>query len=512
MVAVLISLLLAGLYALLVLPSKAAFLFRMFIGLIITWPVLVLYGTIELPAGVPDIHYHRAYIGFLIVVLLGSVVLSQLKKNGAGELGIDSSLMAASAPPIFCGIRAWSGEKEYQRVALEAGQTLERDIHSQPARFLCLPFCVIGYLFFTAVALVHGLAVGISGSDAIATFGDAVLIPVCVYLFTKYLVDTREKVKWLLWSLLLALSVVCLTGLYERVLDLQHSAFPIAAYTDEGDTRYLGVPGGRAAGVMASPVVYGALMGFAALCSAVCMMHSNRFVCRAFLSVLAFVFVYAVFVSYTRAAWISVFFAAFCAQFYIRGLWKITVPLNLLGCALLFLFWSVLQSNDVMQNRVLETGNITGRLDRFIWSWEQFLEAPILGQGPGALDTMFPTAFPYSGFMSSHNTYMTILVDKGVLVFVFLVAVIIRWLRLGLLFLKRTSADLIERSFVAALLGLICIWVLCGMSTELSYFTYFTALLWIAGGCIEKLSLAEQADENRSQEVRSSLTKGHTGE
>ncbi len=77
MVTLMILALLGILYVLIVFPWRAPLFFRLFLGLIITWPVLHLYMTVSLPAGVPDLHYQRAYIGLLLVVAFLSALLGE---------------------------------------------------------------------------------------------------------------------------------------------------------------------------------------------------------------------------------------------------------------------------------------------------------------------------------------------------------------------------------------------------------------------------------------------------
>ena len=48
--------------AFLILPWLVIDPFRLFIWLIVTWPVLTLYARIPLPAGIPDITYERILV------------------------------------------------------------------------------------------------------------------------------------------------------------------------------------------------------------------------------------------------------------------------------------------------------------------------------------------------------------------------------------------------------------------------------------------------------------------
>ena len=125
-------------------------------------------------------------------------------------------------------------------------------------------------------------------------------------------------------------------------------------------------------------------------------------------------------------------------------------------------------------------------MERIVWSWDRFLEHPILGQGPGALDAMMQTVYQ-EGFDTSHNTYLTMMVDYGFVRFALFLAVVASWLTRAGLILASNRRGQFEYSVVAAMVGFLMIWLLSGMSIELKLFPYFGALFWIAGGVIERL-------------------------
>lgn len=309
-----------------------------------------------------------------------------------------------------------------------------------------------------------------------------------MYFLTKKLVVSRQRLVWLLGAFIVAALIVCLTGLYERVLDLSESAFPISPHDEAGSTRYLGVPGGRASGVVGSPAVYGGVLGLGLLTSLCCLVHARKTPTKLLLGGVALLLAYGVLVSYTRSAWISVSIAMLFAPFYFKGLWKVTMPVAVIAAFVIAFTWDGLQQNEIVQNRVTESDNVTGRIERFTWSWERFLERPVLGRGSGALNELMRREFPVGGFATSHNTYMTMLVDNGVLAFACFWAVVLGWMAKAIFVLRSKPHDQFEQSAVAAMVGFLAIWLLCGMSLELSYFTYYTTLFWTAGAIIERLN------------------------
>ena len=77
MVILLILTELVVLYVLVIMTRQLPLIFRLFLGLLMTWPVLSLYLQIDLPAGVPDIQYSRAYVGAMMICVLISAVVAR---------------------------------------------------------------------------------------------------------------------------------------------------------------------------------------------------------------------------------------------------------------------------------------------------------------------------------------------------------------------------------------------------------------------------------------------------
>ena len=480
MLALLFIALLGVLYVLVVVPWPFPLTFRLLIGLIICWPFFSFYVEVPLPAGFPDLKFHRGGVLLLLGMVLSSTYLAPKPVSEDARERLKRFVDRARNPA-----RARQATSRHQ------------------GQFASIPMAVIGYVVLKLVAIINGMATGVTTTAVIAGYLDTTLLPVGLYFLIKSLVTSRRLLAWLIGALMVAALIICLSGLYERALDLTASAFPISAHNDAGDTRYLDVPGGRAAGMVGSPAVYGGIMGMGLLTSLACLVSVKRTRLRLLLSCIAMVFAYGVFVTFTRSVWLSVFVVLAVAQFYLRGLWKFTFP-AMVVCALVgAIVWTGLQQNELVQNRVLDDQNVIGRIDRAVWSWQQFLERPILGRGPGALDHMMPKQFSMDGFSTSHNTYLTMLVDNGILVFACFCAVAFRWFQKTKSATRSDQPFGFERSVAVAMFGFVGIWLLCGMSLELSYFPYYNALFWIAGAIIEQASDACVADP--------SLTDPHDG-
>src|SRR5262249_24473115 len=145
------------------------------------------------------------------------------------------------------------------------------------------------------------------------------------------------------------------------------------------------------------------------------------------------------------------------------------------GMTLLMAFEAVV-GNQILQSRVLEEDNVTGRVERINVSWERFWEKPLLGWGPGALDVLLRQEFGLEkGFNVSHNTYMTMLVDGGLLQFLTFIALIIAWAVQSIQVFAGRPARSFERGAAGVLLGSIVVYLMSGFALELRFFSYFTS-------------------------------------
>jgi hypothetical protein len=357
-----------------------------------------------------------------------------------------------------------------------------------------IPFLIKVYVGLVGLSIVHSALVGNSGSTAIATFLDSTLVPLGVYFLAKQYVNSRQRLWWLMAAITASAFIVAFTGIYENTLDLAESPFPIEPINENGDTRWTGVPGGRAAGVLANPAIFGGVVGMGLLSCLALLAHCNARSKQFLFASVALVLTYGVFVCYTRSAWISVAVAILFAQFFLGGLWKITTPLMVSAVVVLGIAWGALAKNEVVQNRVLEKDNVTGRIERIVFSWERFLEQPVLGRGPGSLDQMMQQVYQ-ENFDTSHNTFMTMLVDLGLIRFALFFAVVVRWFTQAARVIRSGLKDQFEGSVAAVMVGFFLIWLLSGMNLELNYFPFFIALFWLAGAVVERLSLHVRATE-----------------
>lgn len=240
------------LFLLLAVLRQLPLVFRIFLGLIITWPVLNLYVQIDLPAGVPDIHYARAGVfGLVLCVIVTAAIAAKYRRSLATtnralkqrRQQFDQRPQSAIDPSTEPQSDAVPSQAISSAQPMAASSQAEQGGEGYRGNVSGVPLLVTAYVGLVGASFVTGFATGSVGSTAVATFLDSTLIPVAMYLFTRKYVDSPRRLVWLLGAILFSSMVICLTGIYENTMDFTHSPFPIAPINESGDTRWLGVPG-----------------------------------------------------------------------------------------------------------------------------------------------------------------------------------------------------------------------------------------------------------------------------
>lgn len=409
-------------FLLLVLPWMIQDAFRIFIWLIVTWPLLYIFVRISLPAGIPDVTYERVLVPLLVCVFILEVIILKRRRIKLTTLDILALVYAVAqlSSRLFVIWFGWTGDLD-----------------------------------------LNGLL-------------DGILIPLVLYWVVKSLLISRGHLKWLLRAFVIACLLISLTGLFEQAMGVKVFDYGTGSEADWGQ---------RATGAMRNPAVFGAVLGMGILAGFSLLSHTKRKLPQAALKATIWILLYGVFASYTRSAWISVFFVLFAAQFFVNNMWKRTLPIFILGLLLLAFIWPRLPSSSSIVQRTLTENTITNRLDLMDLGWKLFLERPFLGWGSNALNTISRG----QGLVASHNIYLTFLVDGGVVLFlsffVFFGYLLAEAIRIYGMFEKGS----LERNALVAMVGSILIFLLSGLSVELRYFGFINALVWICAGVIDFL-------------------------
>jgi len=415
-------------FVFIVLPWLLQDAFRLFIWLIVTWPLLDIFVRVELPAGVPDITYAR-----VMVLLLVCIIILELLMRRRHLLKITT-----------------------------------------------LDFLALIYIVTQTSSRLFVLWFGGVGSFDLNGLLDIVLIPISMYWIIKNLLSSQANIKWFLYGIVIVSLFICFTGLYEQVVGAEYNLFT-------GMTRWMDVPGGRAAGVLDNPAIFGATLGMGILASMVCLNHAKGTFLRITYMIVIAILYYGVFASYTRSAWLSVFMVLFTAQFFIGNLWKKILPILVVGLLVL-----IPVGGTILLERVFFEDSITTRVNIYQVAWEHFLEKPIFGWGYGAIDTFGIEQVGYS----SHDIYLSFLVDGGVIMLISFLAIAIYLLVSAMSVYSLTEKNSINRNSLVVVTGFILIFLMSGLVLELRFFGYFNVLFWISAGVIEYLRSMVRMDRS----------------
>lgn len=408
--------------------------FKLFIWLIVTWPLLALFVRFPLPAGIPDLSYDR-----VLVLLLLSIVILQ----------------------------ALVSKRKLQRITT-------------------LDILVIVYMLAQTISRISVIWFGGLGTPDLNGLLDIILMPSIMYWAAKNIIVSKLHMKWLLCALVIACLLICLTGLYEQATGVRVFKSRISLGGTEVVYQWIDSQGGlRAAGVLGNPAIYGATLGMGILAGLAYLSYAKPKVIKASLVATIGILLYGVFASLTRSAWLSVTAVLFPALFLINGLWKKTLPIIALGLLLFSMLWSMLPDSSKIIQRALTTKTINQRFEVINIGVERFLEKPLTGWGAGALNI-----FNLAGAgITSHNTYLTFLVDGGLVLFLCFCAAIGFLLTRVTNVFRMTKRGSLERNVLVAMTGSILIYLLSGMALELRYFGYFNTLFWICAGVIDLLGI-----------------------
>jgi O-antigen ligase len=162
--------------------------------------------------------------------------------------------------------------------------------------------------------------------------------------------------------------------------------------------------------------------------------------------------------------------------------------------------WGAISSTQVYKSRFSNTSNVQIRVVIDQLSVNLAERKPIFGWGYGSFDvaksqaSFDPSPFTRDVvlFYTSHNTFLTILVETGL---VGLCLVVLQWLVLA----RRTLAPVLrgtsqEWTFVA-LVSMLAVWVIAAGTFDMRFFPLGMALPWLAAGLMRQVDLDRQTSE-----------------
>jgi O-antigen ligase len=245
----------------------------------------------------------------------------------------------------------------------------------------------------------------------------------------------------------------------------------------------------RAVATLSGSGVLGAFLGAAiALATAILLWDGPRSLRLPSIATLA-VTVPGIFFTLTRgpilAALIVVAAMIAVRRSGVRWIWA---GVAILTAVAIVMSWGAISSTSVYKNRVTQRSNVEGRLLIDSWSIKLFERRPITGYGYGSFDAvknaaqLSPGNLPLASGIdyTSHNTFLTILVELGALGLLLLA---FPWLKVTYEALRGVmSRSVPDPWLVVGCAGMVGTYVLTGLSTDMRFFSIVPALAWIAVG------------------------------
>jgi O-antigen ligase len=271
-------------------------------------------------------------------------------------------------------------------------------------------FAMLGYL------LVSILSILLQNNDPMQTlirFYDAVIIPMCLYGIVRISMPGKGLVRWLI-----PLAVF---------ITVTQAGIGILSWIRPGllPSAWLGYAGERATGSVNNPGVFTTTLVFGSFISLHTAMNMRSGWKRGALIGVFLLMIYGVFISYSRASWLmgAVMLMGVLLvypRFVIRVM-VILVPLALIGG--LFIFDDQVQwARQRLESEEAENSALS-RLPVLVAAYRMFQDKPIFGWGYDNFDRFdrrYQARFgdianPVEKDLTSHNVYMTLLAEQGVI-------------------------------------------------------------------------------------------------
>lgn len=357
---------------------------------------------------------------------------------------------------------------------------------ADPVYITLLVFVIVGVLnaVFVRVTSDHVLRFGTAMRsrevvETLQTLTDHYLLAFAAFFVARNLADDRRKLETILEVLPLIALYLGPIGLIEHVTGrTMFVPSQVLLWNDAS----------RAAGPLKNPAVYGVVLGICAVCGLHSLAAARSIPVKAVYILAIVSALVGEAMTFTRSAWLVPVLAISVMLVLYQGKRRILAAWVLTGCVLLCCFIPLMLNSASFVKRVGDTDAINGRIvatrnllsmigDRTAWGFGlnnvDFYKVNYPVHIPGIRYTVGPT---------SHNTFLTILVEMGLMGFVpyviTLVIVFGRWLSVyrG----KGLPSDLSRRRAAAVL----CAAALCYLATalviDMRFFRFVEYLFWIS--------------------------------
>ena len=337
-------------------------------------------------------------------------------------------------------------------------------------------------LFLAAYIPVSFLFLDNMSGDLVRKFLDRMLIPIIMYLAVRSSHLDKKNIKILEWTVLIVAIIQISIGFSSWVFP---SLLPRVWRHNIGY---------RTAGSLGDPAVYTSLLAFCALLLINAAMQRKKDLIRFFYLIISGLCFLGVFISLSRGSWVGgvlvivglvIFFGKKIIQVILSG-----------GFVLLILAISLFSDQiSMVTKRINEQQPIDDRIVVSDAMLQMVLEKPIMGWGYDSLNSNLAnyyrnvgSASINIGFTTSHNTFLTVLTELGIVGFLLYILPFIWLLKQSINIWNDKKEKNNDRWFL-----LISIWLGClqyfvvSNFMDMRFFPIGLTLWWIILGLIANL-------------------------
>lgn len=246
----------------------------------------------------------------------------------------------------------------------------------------------------------------------------------------------------------------------------------------------------RSVATLVSPGTLGLFLGCGiALALAVLAWNGPRGLRRPAVVALAFA-VPGLLVTFTRGPVVATAIGALAVLFLARKARLATIIAAAVAVLALVAMWSQLTQSELYQRRIADRTNIAGREDIQEVSLRAAAKKPVAGWGYGSFERAkaassqdFTPRIEGSLDTTSHNGFLTILVELGA---VGLLLLVVPWLAMFVRGIRLIRRHVDDAWLVVGSMGALAVFGLAAMTTDFQYFSIAQMLPWLFAGLIRR--------------------------
>ncbi len=398
---------------------------------------------------------------FLVWLAAAPFVQSTLHGSGGGHA---LRVLAYSAPPLLFVL--WT------------------IVHARSARPTLVD--ILPALYFVVVVISASLSPTSTSPTQLYSIVGVGIVVYYFCAFTSFAEDVPVKIA----AVLLAAGCVVATWvIVERATGIGASAsryqLDIAASAE------------RAAGTFGNPAVFGTFLGAVFALALTILVWNGPARLRRLSMLVLIVTAPALFLTLTRAPLIaaaSVGLLVLVTRSRTRWISMLSIGL---AVTVAVVAWGAISSTHLYKTRFSNTTNVQARVVIDDWSLKLAAKKPALGWGYGSFDRVKNASNFSAGPLNranllqytSHNTFLTILVETGALGLGLLIA---PWLVIARRSLHAAIRGGPDQWILVGLLAILGVWIVNAGTFDMRFFSFVAALPWLAVGLMRRLDLDRQ--------------------